>query len=163
MIPNKYTEKVNIYFVFKLLSIIIISEAIVGLLFYQFDIDLTSASSNWPIPLKLFAIIIFAPLFETLIFQYLIYKWLNQLIRNPNFRYNNEAYIIASSIAFSLQHYQSVWYMAYTLIPGVVLAYCFLHFHKLYGDFSTPFWFTAAVHALLNSFVFIIDLFLNYL
>lgn len=93
--------------------------------------------------------VIFAPLIETFLFQYLIVEILSRLKMNFN------AIIVISAITFSLIHYYNFIYILVTFLSGVIYAtyYVYLKFEKQ----KSPFMYIFALHALYNFTVFILD------
>lgn len=74
--------------------------------------------------------VIAAPLFETLIFQSLIIEIICKIIKRP--RRNIYIAIIASALAFALNHTYSVYYVIFTFFVGIIysLAYYLGRYRK---------------------------------
>jgi len=68
--------------------------------------------------------VIFAPLFETLLFQSFIYWLTNKLIKAEHIK--EFVFLLISSIAFGLSHYYSIHYIFYTTILGFILSYYYI-------------------------------------
>lgn len=93
--------------------------------------------------------LIFAPLFETLIFCVLI----NYLCQKVKLR--GHYFIIISAVLFALFHLlqeNSAWYrFSFTFIAGIILAYCYEKKIDKYGK-DHAFIFTAFIHSFSNAF-----------
>ena len=143
-----YTDKKNVYYILLFAFIIILYEVFAGFIYTNYGIVLENPLTKQPFTLQLFGLIIVAPLFETWLCQYLPFyflrKWISNKIRIELI------YIIISSLLFASQHFYSIWYAVYTVMPGIVLAYCFYYFYKLYQSLIVSFWFTAILHAIIN-------------
>jgi len=97
---------------------------------------------------KLFYALVFAPLFETLVFQFLIIKGLFYI--QPLKKYPAVA-ILISAIVFSLVHNNP-----FTVIfAGVVLAYNFYFFNK-HRSASFAYWSTVLLHCFYNLVTYLI-------
>ena len=95
-----------------------------------------------------FLIVIFAPLIETLINQYLPYKILN---RWKYFRQRQALIILMASVLFGLMHTYYPAYMVWAFFQGLVLSYVFYFYRR---NLAVAFFATALVHALRNAFSF---------
>ncbi len=90
-------------------------------------------------------VVALAPIIETFIFQYLVFR----VLRMIRLFENNPLLIVGiSAIGFGLNHSYSFAYMYFALLEGLVLAYI-LYFYKY--NYSKAFWTTVLVHALRNS------------
>ena len=88
--------------------------------------------------------VIIAPLIETLIFQYVIIKYLRKLNILKN---RNSIIILISAILFGLAHTYSLQYVIHMFFIGILLAYSFSIYEK---KESSPFWTVCAIHSLRN-------------
>lgn len=91
--------------------------------------------------------IIFAPMFETFIFQFCVIKLFNRLFKNYFLG------IVVSAIFFGFNHSFSIIYVINTVFIGILLGYAFVVCIKRNGY---PFWTVFLIHALINFIVFII-------
>ena len=91
-----------------------------------------------------FTAIFVAPIVETLLFQYGVFKLL-QLSKFT--RDKHVHYIIISSLLFRLEHWYSLRYIVFAFSAGLPLAYTYYLFHK---KPVKAFWATALVHSLHN-------------
>jgi uncharacterized protein len=143
-----YVNRSNSYFFLRFTIIIILYELIAGLTYTYYDIGLENPLTKQPFILDLIGSIIVAPLFETWLCQYLPLRFLRKWIGN---KINSEiVYISISALLFASMHPFSIWYLIFTIIPGVLLAYFFSHFYKLYQSLIVSFWFTAILHSVIN-------------
>ncbi len=91
-----------------------------------------------------FLLVIFAPIFETLIGQVLPIKLTEKILRNKH----KVIPMLISAILFSLMHFgYSIWYSLLTFPLGILLAKTYVIFQKRK---ESSFWVTAAVHSLRN-------------
>ena len=103
---------------------------------------------------------LFAPIFETFIFQYGILK----ILRSINFFKNkNILNIIISSTLFTLNHYSSLFVWAKVFIVGFLFAYTFIIYEQKYNNKQTSipaFWVVSIIHGLTNGIVTILYMFI---
>jgi len=103
---------------------------------------------------ELLLVCIFAPVFETLLFQWLpIYL----LLRIKYFRTHYLIPIVVSASLFALTHHYSVFYILYAFFGSWIYATLFL-VAKEKHDYPTAFGLTALVHGAFN---FVMFLYLN--
>ncbi len=100
----------------------------------------------------IFYTIIFAPLFETFLFQYLPFL----LLKNRN----SNLYIISSGLIFGISHYilvkDELFILFGALIVGFYLSYLYVIITKAYSlNKWTPFLGTSLAHMLLNTITII--------
>ena len=91
-----------------------------------------------------FIAIIIAPIIETLLFQFGVFK-LMQLNKFTRDKYVH--YIIISSLLFGLEHWYNLRYIIFAFSAGLPLAYTYYLYHK---NPIKAFRFTALVHSLHN-------------
>ena len=99
---------------------------------------------------KLFVILIFAPLIETLFFQFLPSQILHEL------KITKQLYLVLiPSVLFSLVHFYFWLYMVMAFIGGIILNYYYIEMKKI-SKFS--FLLTLLLHFLYNlyGFVFVV-------
>lgn len=82
--------------------------------------DMAGSPAVESIVLELLIAVVLAPLLETLLFQSLIIEIICRFIKRP--RKNIWISVIASSLAFSLNHAYSISYVVITFFAGVILA-----------------------------------------
>lgn len=108
--------------------------------FNRVDLDhLNTQESFW-------LIVLFAPLFETFIFQFSIIKLLKFLFNNYYFG------IIISAILFGINHSFSVLYIINATLLGILFGYVFVLSIRRNGF---PFWTVFLIHALVNFLAFV--------
>lgn len=96
-----------------------------------------------------FLVVIFAPIFETLIIQFFLYRLLTKLrIENIYIK------IIIMSFAFSLAHHYHWLYMVATFVGGLLINYFYVSVLKLRNELQAVF-LTMALHASYNLFGFL--------
>jgi Type II CAAX prenyl endopeptidase Rce1-like len=94
--------------------------------------------------------VLFAPLIETLLFQFSIFK----IFQRKNLRCPKcLGYIVVSSLLFGLSHFYSFGYIVFAIAEGILLAYSFYFYHR---NLSKAFWTTALVHSLHNATLFLL-------
>jgi membrane protease YdiL (CAAX protease family) len=93
--------------------------------------------------LNLIAAALLAPLLETLIFQYLLYKVIYRI------KSKNKAvlYLHVSAILFGVSHDFNYSYIAFAIAIGYLLAYIFYFYHR---NIQKAFWTTALIHGMYN-------------
>lgn len=97
----------------------------------------------------LFIAVVFAPIFETLIFQFFLYRLLNQIgIKNTLI------IIILMSVAFSQAHWYHWLYVVATFISGLILNYFYLYIHKKKNELIAVL-LTIALHSSYNLYGFL--------
>ncbi|PKM68124.1 MAG: hypothetical protein CVU95_05640 [Firmicutes bacterium HGW-Firmicutes-2] len=97
-----------------------------------------------PIVLSFLSLGIIVPIFETLIFQFLIIRFLKKFSFFKNRIYIT---ILISAVLFGLAHTYSIYYMFFAFVDGLLLAYAFV----IYEDKKvSAFWVTMAIHGLRN-------------
>ena len=97
--------------------------------------------------------LVFGPLFESTIFQGLIYyvvKIFNDYLKS----YFIIVYLLTSSLIFALSHSYSIYYEIATFIPGLLLAYIFLYFKK---TSEYPILLLSCVHSIVNLFMLLLQ------
>ncbi|MCT3949239.1 CPBP family glutamic-type intramembrane protease [Elizabethkingia anophelis] len=106
--------------------------------------------------------LIIAPLLETIIFQYLVYKII-YLLKNFIQKFvlkNNHQYLVfylsISSILFAINHSYSEYYILLMLLPGLILSFAFYYFKKGY---SYPIFYVFLLHFFHNLAALIYDKF----
>jgi hypothetical protein len=96
------------------------------------------------------SVIVFAPLFETFLNQYLPYK----LMQKWSFtKTKSGLYILLSAFIFGLCHCYNIKYMIFAFSVGLILGYTYLFYSKTP---SKAFWSTTLIHAIRNSMVILI-------
>lgn len=99
-------------------------------------------------PTNFFSVVVLAPLFETFLFQYMVFVLLSKMkiIGNSSF-----LIIIISSLLFGISHWYSFAYVVMASFIGVVLMYAYLFYSS---KPSKAFWSVVLIHALHNLIVF---------
>jgi len=93
--------------------------------------------------LNFIKIVIVAPLFETFICQYAVFKLLSQF----SFFRNHQSFIIVISAAsFGIMHYYSLIYIVYAFIMGLFLMYAYMLRLQKEDSFKA----VSSIHALIN-------------
>jgi membrane protease YdiL (CAAX protease family) len=96
-------------------------------------------------------IVLIVPVFETLIFQWLIIYQTYESYRRENKR---QLAILISSILFGLSHSYSVYYILVTTTAGVLLATSFCYFREK-TNWLSGIIYVIIIHSLSNLLVFI--------
>lgn len=136
-----------IFFIFYIISIINIS--VFNIISYHFNIDsgFQSFSTN---KFEIFIlVVIFAPLFETLIFNLFTQRILFKFCKNFYF------IIFFSSLIFGFGHYYSFIYFLYGILAGFILN-LFYYLQKEKFNEKKSFLLTSLLHAFYNFTGFII-------
>lgn len=111
------------------------------------------------IPLVLFflIVVIIGPIWETLVYQLLIIRFLKKF---SFFKNRKLLIIVISAMFFALAHVYSIYYVFVGFMMGCLLAYSFV----IYEDKKvSAFWVTMAIHGLRNGIsVVITDIELLY-
>ncbi|WP_394759208.1 type II CAAX prenyl endopeptidase Rce1 family protein [Flavobacterium sp.] len=102
-----------------------------------------------------FVAIVFAPIFETLLFQFLIIYQTHESYKG---KYVKQLSIFISSVLFGLSHFYSIYYVLFALVAGYILATSFYYFKEKTNYLSAIFYITL-VHLLSNLFVFIVKIY----
>lgn len=110
---------------------------------------LSTFKRNSPLLTLILAYVIIGPLIETLLQQYLVMKFL------PKISLSIGWCLIISALLFSLSHWQSIFYAAYTLPHGFIYGIIYLIF--LYRNDQSPFVMTALTHILFNGLLLFIQ------
>jgi len=92
-----------------------------------------------------FAVVVVAPLVETLIFQSLLQRLMLHLCSSTRNKIHYTAFIVA--VAFSLTHYYSIQYILFAFLVGLCLNYTYLYYMP---NHKKAFWTVVLVHALRN-------------
>lgn len=99
---------------------------------------------------------IFAPIFETLIFQHLIFKIFRKFKKQTNIPILH--YLLFTSILFGLSHFYSLIYIISTFFIGI----SFVFFYILsYLRRESAYWNVAIIHSLYNSLLVSITIYMN--
>jgi hypothetical protein len=101
---------------------------------------------------EFFAVSLFAPVFETLLCQWLpIYL----LLRIKYIKSHYWIPVVVSVLCFAVQHHYCVLYFLYACVGGWIFATSFLVFKERHS-YSRAFWLTALEHGVFNFVVFLI-------
>ena len=144
-----FLERRNVFFVLSMAVLAILFSILFSYLLSLFGLQLLNPIDSHSFTDKIIVAVVLAPLFESWIFQYLPFFYLQKLYKEETgiFKW---FYIVISTLLFSIQHYYSIWYIIAMIVPGILLAYSFLHFYALYKNLIVPFWFIVIIHALVN-------------
>ena len=111
---------------------------------YLFHIYLTDGPKIYDFfILNFIKIVIVAPLFETFICQYAVFKLLSQF---PLFRNHQSFIIVISAASFGIMHYYSLIYIVYAFIMGLFLMYAYMLRLQKEDSFKA----VSSIHALIN-------------
>lgn len=86
-----------------------------------------------------------APLYETLVYQFLFYKIFNKYFTV------GKCWLIISSALFGLAHFYSLNYITMTFFLGILLNLFYIYYMKKYNP-KTAYWSVVAIHFLNNLF-----------
>ncbi|MDD1539444.1 type II CAAX prenyl endopeptidase Rce1 family protein [Riemerella anatipestifer] len=122
---------------------------------YGTDISGENPVDTLPREIVFFLTIIFAPIVETLVYQYTPYK----LLRYFDFfklKGNNRIYLLlfSSSIFFALSHPYSVTYIIYSFFVGLLFMYIFYYSYTIRKDGAYAFWLLVLIHMIINTLAF---------
>jgi hypothetical protein len=152
---NIFMRRINIC-LFILLSVFVIffSSFIINVLAGRlFNCFLEDLSTGMSIYYFFFLAVIFAPLFETRIFQ----KFLIEVSIKILERFKRRSFIIPiliSAVGFGMSHYYSILYVINTVSIGIVLAYTYSIVRERKEN---AYWVVASIHALVNTLAFVTD------
>ncbi len=96
-----------------------------------------------------FLVVVFAPIIETLIFQFLLYRLLNQMRIK-----NTLIIVIIMSFAFSQAHWYHWLYVVATFINGLFLNYYYVYIYKKKNELIAVL-LTIALHSSYNLYGFL--------
>lgn len=130
-------------------------------IFSFYKIDLALNKIDYGFITTIIGSLIIAPIFETIIFQYLIHKGLKRIFFNRTEHSFRFVFILISASLFSISHWYSFLYILVTIIPGIILSW---NFHWLYrhGNYKNAIYFTWLLHFAKNS-LSVIDKYLHIL
>ncbi len=118
--------------------------------------DMLGSPAVESIVLELLIAVVVAPLIETLLFQSLVIEIICKLIKRP--RKNIWISVIASSLAFSMNHTYSISYMVITFFAGLILAIAYyLGRYRKEGPIVLVF----VIHSLYNLITSLYDMCLH--
>lgn len=128
-----------------------------GLLIYKYTgVSLGKQTGyNYSIAVDFLLVVLFAPIIETILFQYLI---VNQVFISYNGKNKKIIAILVSAFCFGIIHLYSFYYFLVTSIGGLLLAYYFCIFKQKVNDISAIFYITL-IHSLSNFYIFLIKKF----
>ena len=102
---------------------------------------------------EFFLALIFAPIFETLLFQIFPFYFIKTIAKNS--KYFLIIYLSVSGFLFASVHYYSFVRFIQMLMPGVLMAYVFYFFHIKKYEYKII--YTILVHSLHNLFIYILN------
>ena len=101
---------------------------------------------------EFFLVVIFAPIIETILFQYLP---INQVFISYNGKNKKLVAVLISALCFGVIHLYSLYYFFVMSIGGLLLAYYFCSFKQKTNSISAIF-YIALIHSLSNFYIFLI-------
>jgi len=149
----KYINKLDTYLrslptakfilVMTLISYIVVILIAIMVFFMKIDIDGPEVEEV-PVVLLFLIFVIIIPIFETFIYQFLIIR----LLKKFNFFKSRKLLVVLiSAVFFGTGHIYSIYYVFFTFVLGLPLAYAFI----IYEDKKvSAFWVTTAIHGLIN-------------
>lgn len=152
-------SKPDVLYALRLAVTLVLFELAVGWLIARFDRQLADPFVDWPIYEKFFTIVIFAPILETLVCQYLPIKLVLTFANDSNSNLLSRVAVGVSTVVFASMHNYSISYVLYTILPGLILANSFMHFANKYKRFSEPFLYTSLIHFIANVLAFVVSFF----
>ncbi len=161
-IRKRLQELKSVYFILFFTALTYISSFILNLLVEFFNIpDIYFATapkeSNHNTVLLFLEVIIFAPLFETLLHQVLVYKIFDKF-SNLEIKKNEYLLIFFSALFFGLIHFYSVIYIFNTFFIGGILMYAYILKAK---NKNKAFILLIIIHLLRNLYPFIHKVFFD--
>ncbi|MFP4090525.1 MAG: type II CAAX prenyl endopeptidase Rce1 family protein [Cyclobacteriaceae bacterium] len=146
---ERKTNRIPLFFAIYFLDFFF-SSAIAWLVaFYDPDI-FKIFEDGTPLVEIFFVTVIFAPLLETFLCQYLVIEILYRFKK-----ISVSSIIIISALIFSLGHYYNIIYIFFAFVSGLVYASYYLYLKMEKKRF--PFLYIVGLHALYNFTVFILD------
>jgi uncharacterized protein len=137
----KQNQKKTFVFLFALAILNGYSFNFLNSVFNNSEFQSNQLSSFSPI-YQFFILIVFGPLFETFVFQYLPNVCLHKMkISDPL------ALVILPSLLFGLAHYYSLMYIAMTFFAGLILNSVYIYYEQ---KSANHFLITALFHSLYN-------------
>jgi uncharacterized protein len=127
-------------------------------IFILYHVYMGTPPKDYGIATNILAGIIIAPLFETVIFQYIPHKGLKYIKILKNKKVFDWVYILISGTLFCLSHWYSIIYIIVTIIPGLLLAFYFNWYYNKF-NYCTAIYYISLLHLLKNS-VALIDKYL---
>ncbi|NOT74431.1 MAG: CPBP family intramembrane metalloprotease [Cyclobacteriaceae bacterium] len=158
---NSFLERSDFLLITRISLLIIIVESIVIFIYNSFEIQLENEVSTWPWYFELPTGVIFAPIFESWLCQYLPFNLFKRFIKEVDTQSFKVFYLLSTGIFFGLLHSDTIWYMFYGLLAGLGFSYCFYRFKLIYPDSYKPLLFTSLTHSIVNLLVFITSIIYN--
>ena len=97
-----------------------------------------------------FLTVVFAPLFETLVFQTFFYFILSKI---PYFRRHRGWIVLISAMVFGANHFYSLFYIVWAGMVGALFMWGYI-----IRRYRKGFWLIVATHALINLIAFVYQL-----
>jgi len=149
---NRWLLKQNFY---KQIVFFYISSWVVTFLFMPLmyvSRNILGSESNKPDVNAWFFVIVVAPLIETSINQYGVYKICQKISYT---KHKPLLVIFISALIFGLMHFYNLGYVFFGFAMGLVLAYVYYFYHK---HPVKAFWATTLIHALRNTTAYLLAL-----
>lgn len=108
-----------------------------------------------PKEINFFLTVVFAPIVETLVYQYMPYKLLNYFNFFKIGGYNRITFILfLSSLFFALSHLYSATYFIYSFFVGLLFISIFYYSYAIRRDGAYSFWLLVIIHMIINTLAF---------
>jgi len=131
--------------------IIVLPQALLSYIFPSLELGLNETMANKGWPEKIFVAIVFAPIIETFLFQYLPHRI---LLRGIGL--NWKLVSLVSALLFGLSHWFGFGYIVFAVLIGLVLILTYI---LLFESNKNPFLVVMLAHVLRNSIALVIAYF----
>lgn len=121
----------QIFFLIKFTLLSFIVSSIVSYALFLLNPVEYNGFSNPNIWVEIFAAFILAPVTESIVFFWLIYKIIFKINLSV---YNNYLFIAISSILFGLSHFYNINYIIETIVTGLFIAYLYIIMEKKFNN-----------------------------
>lgn len=121
----------QIFFLIKFTLLSFIVSSIVSYALFLLNPVEYNGFSNPNIWVEIFAAFILAPVTESIVFFWLIYKIIFKINLSV---YNNYLFIAISSILFGLSHFYNINYIIETIVTGLFMAYLYIIMEKKFNN-----------------------------
>lgn len=143
-----YNCNLTLLFLYSLVIKFCLSWLLGNIISSAFPNQLSHSFSNLPAYESFAAVVLFAPIFETFIFQFIIFYLGDKL------RLKNSLIIIIASILFAISHHTSLAYIVFALFSGLFYNIIYLNIKKEHKT-GIAILFIIGIHAIYNFVVWL--------
>ncbi|MBS9765976.1 MAG: CPBP family intramembrane metalloprotease [Flavobacteriaceae bacterium] len=158
---NHIIEKIKSYSLAKFYIVSLIFSVLLimllSLITHLLGVELKNPIEDYPPVVIAISALIFAPLLETLIHQYLPYK-IMAFFDLLNSRIGVLALFFIASLFFGVMHPYSLGYVIYAFIIGLIFIVLFYVSHNIRKDGKGAFWLVTLVHFTINAMALVGEL-----